>query len=126
MHDFAVQMFSNDPGLDIFAFGVRKIFYLKERCCPSHSGLPQSSPNHLLAHSFLLERWIAESYNESPHYVKHRKAAFNPSALGPHGCPGKALAFLGIRLVLTRLIWHFDIDLASETQLRRWVEQAIF
>ncbi len=86
----------------------------------------QSSTNYHLPQSFLPERWLAQGFNASSHYNNDRKDAFNPFSLGSHSCPGRALAYLEVRLILAKFIWHFDLDMGDENQLGRWEQQAIF
>ncbi|KAH9892995.1 cytochrome P450 [Xylariomycetidae sp. FL2044] len=60
------------------------------------------------------ERWLAASDSpgtSSP--AKQRKVmpeAFAPFSLGPRSCPGKAMAYLEMSLVLAKLVWYFDFE----------------
>lgn len=44
-------------------------------------------------------------------YDKDNKAAFRPFAVGPRDCVGKNLAYSEMRLVISRLLWNFDVTL---------------
>ncbi|KAJ5629466.1 hypothetical protein N7528_003123 [Penicillium herquei] len=53
--------------------------------------------------SFIPERWLDDAYASD-----HRKA-MQPFSLGPRGCIGKNLSYMEMRLIVSRLLWHFDI-----------------
>ena len=86
----------------------------------------QSPSNYHEPRKFLPERWLANANAESSVFGKDRKDAFNPFSLGPHNCPGRALAWLEMRLILGKIIWHFDMRPAQETNLGEWGEQKIY
>ncbi|KAF1987323.1 cytochrome P450 [Aulographum hederae CBS 113979] len=58
--------------------------------------------------SFIPERWLSEEYQGD------QKLASRPFSLGPRGCIGKDLSYVEMRLVLTRMIWNFDIVNADD------------
>ncbi|KAI4200445.1 MAG: hypothetical protein LQ350_003893 [Teloschistes chrysophthalmus] len=70
-------------------------------------------PDHV--EDFDPSRWLTT--NGAP---KH-PAAYNPFSLGPRNCVGRNLAWLEMRLILTRLVWHFDLEAVAD--LARWEEQ---
>ena len=86
----------------------------------------QSPSNYYEPKKFLPERWLANATAEFSVFGKDRKDAFNPFSLGPHNCPGKALAWLEMRLILGKIIWHFDMELAQEATFGEWGEQKIY
>ncbi|KAJ6023950.1 hypothetical protein N7540_004747 [Penicillium herquei] len=53
--------------------------------------------------SFIPERWLDDAY------ASDHKKAMQPFSLGPRGCIGKNLSYMEMRLILSRLLWHFDI-----------------
>jgi cytochrome P450 len=53
-------------------------------------------------------------------------AVFNPFGIGRHQCLGMRLAWAELRLVLTRLLWTFDIEAVDRTILSTWSEQQTF
>ena len=53
--------------------------------------------------SFIPERWIDVAY------ASDIKKAMQPFSLGPRGCIGRHLSYMEMRLILTRLLWNFDI-----------------
>lgn len=53
------------------------------------------------------------------------KAVFNPFSTGPRDCIGKNLAYAEIRLIMSRLLWNFDIELVDGYE--KWNEnQRVF
>ena len=73
--------------------------------------------------SFLPERWLADSTNPSLQYAKDRRDVFNPFLLGPHNCPGRGLAYLESRILLAKMVWHFDFGAEA---LPIWENQKIY
>ncbi|KAI1840690.1 hypothetical protein JX266_013097 [Neoarthrinium moseri] len=63
--------------------------------------------------SFKPERWIGAGIEGD------NKAAHVPFSEGPRSCIGKSLAYVEMRLILAKLVWHFDWVLAS-TDLDDW------
>ncbi|KAH9433515.1 hypothetical protein MCOR02_005560 [Pyricularia oryzae] len=65
--------------------------------------------------TFAPERWLPRSnpFYESI-YDKDNKAAFRPFAVGPRDCVGKNLAYSEMRLVISRLLWNFDVTLVRD------------
>lgn len=50
-----------------------------------------------------------------------------PFSIGPKSCPGKALAWAELRLLLARLVWRFDIQEVDSVSGRlRWEEQNVY
>lgn len=86
----------------------------------------QSPSNFQSPTSFLPERWLTESYKSFPSFGRDRKDALNPFSLGPHNCPGQNLAYLEMRLILARMVWNFDMDVPSGTELPQWGKQQIY
>ena len=84
----------------------------------------QSSSNFTRPSAFAPERWLDDPNHCL--YNKDRREAFQPFSLGPHSCPGKALAYLEMRLILARLIWNFDLDRPLGMQLLSWENQRIY
>ena len=65
-------------------------------------------------HLFNPSRWLNESNPITPNTgnaSSNSKSAFNPFSLGPRNCLGRNLAHLEMRLVLTYLLWTFDLEL---------------
>ena len=60
---------------------------------------------------FKPERWIAHKIGKCP--MGHDTKAFVPFGAGPRFCPGKNLAILEIRLVLSMLMKNFTVELIT-------------
>lgn len=61
------------------------------------------------------ERWLPPSSEDSEkkHTTNNNMHdAFAPFSLGPRSCPGKAVAYLEMSLVLAKLVWYFDFAAA--------------
>ena len=50
---------------------------------------------------------------------------FHPFGFGPRSCAGQALAWAEMRLLLTRLIWNFDIRDTKSGTVHPWTSQKI-
>ena len=70
----------------------------------------RSPDNYHEPEQFLPERWLEDASNPAGLYAQDRRDVFNPFLLGPHNCPGKNLAYLESRLLLAKLVWHFDLE----------------
>ncbi|EJT70818.1 cytochrome P450 monooxygenase [Gaeumannomyces tritici R3-111a-1] len=74
---------------------------------------------------FAPERWL-DGEGADPAFKEDRRAASRPFGTGPRGCMGKNLAYLELRLILARLLWHFDLTPAegpaARECMRRWDE----
>ncbi|KAI4222796.1 MAG: hypothetical protein LQ349_007562 [Xanthoria aureola] len=77
----------------------------------------RSSANFANPDTFDPERWMAHPPSK---YRNDNKAAFQPFSLGPRGCIGKSLAYFELRSIMARMLWHFDMQLESESQ--RWTD----
>ncbi|GAP85068.1 putative averantin oxidoreductase [Rosellinia necatrix] len=70
--------------------------------------------------AFAPERWTGE---EPARFARDRREASRPFSLGPRACVGRGLAYAEIRLVLARLVWHFDLASATPGD---WLDQRVF
>lgn len=61
--------------------------------------------------SFRPERWLAQADGRGPR-LAHDARTFLQFGAGPRVCPGRNLAMLEIKLVLSMLLRHFKIELA--------------
>ena len=57
--------------------------------------------------SFVPERWLPKGERPTE-YDNDQLSASKPFSLGFHSCLGRPLAWVELRLVLTRLLWAFD------------------
>jgi len=77
----------------------------------------RSPTNFVDPDRFLPERW----FSDDPKYANDKREALQPFSYGPRNCIGRNLANIEMRLILAKLIWHFDFDLMPESQ--DWIEQ---
>ncbi|KAL2255906.1 hypothetical protein VTK26DRAFT_2501 [Humicola hyalothermophila] len=56
------------------------------------------------------ERWLGD-----PAFAQDHKEAFQPFHLGPRNCLGKNLAYIEMRLILSRVLWNFDLKIAEDS-----------
>ncbi|KAH3953262.1 hypothetical protein HBH70_033540 [Parastagonospora nodorum] len=66
---------------------------------------------------FLPERWIVGEAGSTEESVKLADSAACPFSMGPRGCPGKNVAWLEMRLVLTKAIWKYEIMQEPDNKL---------
>ncbi|ODH45228.1 hypothetical protein ACO22_00224 [Paracoccidioides brasiliensis] len=66
------------------------------------------------ADSFIPERWLKEGEGGSSLFATDEKAIVLPFSYGPHNCPGKKMGYYEIRLILSKVLWHFDLKLLPE------------
>jgi cytochrome P450 len=57
-------------------------------------------------------------------FNKDNKAVVQPFSMGPRNCIGQNLAKAEMRLVLAKMIWHFDMELADPKD--DWTRQRIY
>ncbi|KAG9245103.1 cytochrome P450 CYP4/CYP19/CYP26 subfamily, partial [Calycina marina] len=64
---------------------------------------------------FLPERWL-DSGDAS--FESDRKEMFQLFSYGQRNCIGQNLAWLEMRLLLTKILWHWDLEILPESE--RW------
>lgn len=84
-----------------------------------HHACYRSSENFKDANEFHPERWL--SGPEGAPYSGDNKAIFQPFSFGPRNCLGKNLAYHEMRLILSSMLWHFDISLVDNSTV--WTDQ---
>ncbi|KAF1913764.1 cytochrome P450 [Ampelomyces quisqualis] len=67
--------------------------------------------------SFVPERWTGDE-----RYARDERAAFQPFSVGPRDCLGKNMAYHEMRLLLSKVIFHFDFELGPESD-GDWFDQ---
>lgn len=85
----------------------------------------KSRNNFSSPEDFIPERWLQQADGTSS-FTNDRRDAFYPFSLGPHGCLGQQLAWVELRVILTRLLWNFDIQIQEGTKALKWTSQKIF
>ncbi|KAF3384734.1 Versicolorin B desaturase [Penicillium rolfsii] len=79
--------------------------------CPSNFTNPDE---------FIPQRWL----DDSSEIRNDNKAAAQPFSLGPRSCPGKSMAYMEAGLILARILWSFDLQLAPGCAA--WHQQRAF
>ncbi|GMG13118.1 unnamed protein product [Aspergillus oryzae] len=84
---------------------------------PTSVGLQQfvacrSSSNFHRPEEFLSERWQGQG-----EFAHDRREVSQPFSIGPRNCIGRQLAYVEMRLILVKLLWHFDLRLDT-TQMK--------
>lgn len=78
------------------------------------STLNFSSPD-----AFLPARWLSPNSED-------RRDALQPFSLGPRNCIGQRLAWAETRLILAKLLWHFDVEEVEEKKMVDWSKQKTY
>lgn len=60
-------------------------------------------------YSFIPERWLPLDQRPAE-YQNDRLSASNSFSVGPAGCLGRSLAWAEMRLLISRLLWAFDVS----------------
>ncbi|RAH71874.1 cytochrome P450 [Aspergillus aculeatinus CBS 121060] len=84
-----------------------------------HWATYRSSENFRRPNEFIPERWT-----DDPEFANDNKAAFQPFSYGPRNCLGKNLAYHEMRIILAKVLYHFDLSLAPESM--NWDKQKVF
>ncbi|ETS73398.1 hypothetical protein PFICI_15003 [Pestalotiopsis fici W106-1] len=79
----------------------------------------QSESNWLEPEKFVPERWLGDV-----RFEHDNRDVLQPFSYGPRNCIGKSLAYAEMRLILTRLLWKFDLEMMDES--KSWAKQKIF
>ena len=97
-----------------------------------HTYSLQRDPRYFspLPDSFLPERWLSQDqrlalepkiFNSQEKYI-HNTAAFIPFSTGPTSCPGKMLALMEMRMVVSVIVSRFDLKLDPSYNPQKWYE----
>ncbi|KAH7026785.1 cytochrome P450 [Macrophomina phaseolina] len=78
-----------------------------------------SARNFKDADAFIPERWLPDSG-----YGSDRKETLQPFLFGPRNCVGKNLAYHEMRIILAKILWHFDLELCPESS--DWANQKVW
>lgn len=65
------------------------------------------------------ERWLGD-----PAFKNDRFEALKPFHIGPRNCLGMNLAYAEMKMILARVIWNFDLQLAPESQ--HWLDHEVY
>lgn len=96
-----------------------------QTCVGVHSlAASHSEQNFYRAHEFHPERWLPDSAASPSPFHHDRRDASQPFGYGPRGCMGQNLAQYEARLIMTKILWNFDLALNSQST--GWNSQRIF
>ncbi|KAK1470428.1 averantin oxidoreductase [Colletotrichum tamarilloi] len=68
---------------------------------------------------FAPERWIGEDAR----FDNDKRDASQPFQYGPRNCIGRNLAYVEMKIIMSRLLWHFDVMNATDYN---WMDQRVF
>ncbi|KAL2794803.1 cytochrome P450 [Aspergillus keveii] len=85
-----------------------------------HYASYHADANFALAEEFIPGRWLGTD----PRFEADKRSVLQPFSLGQRGCLGKNLAYMESRLILTKLLFNFDIELCPESQ--GWIVQEMY
>ncbi|KAG6364621.1 hypothetical protein INS49_006224 [Diaporthe citri] len=71
--------------------------------------------NFLYPDAFIPDRWVNDR-----RFDNDNKDIFQPFSYGPRNCIGMNLAFVELRLILARIVFNYDMELAPES--RGWAD----
>ncbi|KAL3485486.1 cytochrome P450 [Aspergillus germanicus] len=87
--------------------------------------ISQLAANHSPSNFTLPEQFIPERHlGEDPRFANDSKTAMQPFSFGPRNCIGRNLAYVEMRLILARMVFNFDMELAQPEQ--DWLDQDCF
>jgi cytochrome P450 len=89
-------------------------------------GVPQLAANHSTSnfvepHSFIPERYMEK---HDPQFDGDNKTVVQPFSTGPRNCIGLNLAKAEMKLILAKIVWHFDMELVNLEN--DWTNQHIY
>lgn len=84
----------------------------------------QYAANRLESNFKHADQWHPERFLREGEFKHDRFDAFSPFSTGPRNCIGQTLAYAEMKLILAKLLWHFDFDLDQRTG--EWLDQKIF
>ncbi|KAF4470804.1 cytochrome P450 [Fusarium albosuccineum] len=70
---------------------------------------------------FVPERWLS---SPPERYASDKKDVLQPFSFGPRNCLGKNLAYHEMRLIISRILWTFEIELVGKNF--DWLNQHIY
>ncbi|KAL3473703.1 cytochrome P450 [Aspergillus californicus] len=75
----------------------------------NHWATYRSPDNFKRPNEFIPERWINDEF------ATDNKDAFQPFSFGPRNCLGKNLAYHEMRIILAKVLYHFDLVMLPES-----------
>ncbi|KAI4177418.1 MAG: hypothetical protein LQ343_000399 [Gyalolechia ehrenbergii] len=83
----------------------------------------RSPSNFVEPNTYVPERWLPEADSK---YDADRKEAHEPFMVGPRNCIGKPLAWAEMKLILCKVLWNFDMELAEGNKDDWSMEQKVY
>lgn len=84
----------------------------------------QYAANRLNSNYKHAEEWHPERFLREGDFKNDNFDAFSPFSTGPRNCIGQTLAYAEMKLIVAKLLWHFDFELDQRTG--DWLDQKIF
>src|SRR2546423_11613776 len=69
---------------------------------------------------FLPQRWLGDA-----EFADDDRAVMQPFAVGPRNCIGRNLAYAEMRVILAKVLFHFDLEL-DEGKTGQWLDQKVY
>ncbi|KAJ6036424.1 hypothetical protein N7540_000703, partial [Penicillium herquei] len=80
---------------------------------------------HASAHFFLPEAFIPLRWlGSDTRFQDDKREVVQPFSLGPRNCLGKNLAYLEIRVILSKLFYNFNLQICKESE--SWIDQEVY
>jgi len=99
-----VMLFQAMEDMDLEEVRIKK----GQRILTQHRYASLKDENFSNANKFMPERWLKAS-----RCPVHNTEAFSPFGGGPRYCPGRNLAILEVRMVMSMLLKNFDVELVT-------------
>ncbi|KAJ4356741.1 uncharacterized protein N0V89_004777 [Didymosphaeria variabile] len=87
------------------------------RCSIFHHAAYRYDEYFARPEDFVPERWLVNAPSE---FKNDKREVVQPFMVGPRGCIGKGLAYAEMRILLAKMLWHFDFELADAA--KQWHE----
>ena len=88
------------------------------------TALSYSDAHFFRADTFLPDRFLPAALRPKE-FAEDRRASQQPFGLGPRNCIGRPLALAQLRLVLARMVWSFELEMAPGRGLE-WMKQKTY
>ena len=103
------RIITSERGQDIAGHHVPK----GTHCAVFHYAAYRYEHNFTRPEDFIPERWLPNAPSE---FANDAREVLQPFHTGPRGCLGKNLAYAEMRLLLAKMLFHFDFELADPNE----------
>ncbi|KAJ6007813.1 hypothetical protein N7540_011789 [Penicillium herquei] len=88
--------------------------------------VPQLAANHSPMNFVDADQFLPERHLEDldPKFANDCRQVMQPFSVGPRNCIGRNLAYVELRIILSRMIFNFDMELAEPE--KDWLDQDCF